>query len=212
MARLDVKPTRMELLNLKKRLKGAIRGHKLLKDKQDGLMSSFMKTIREAKSLRKEVEEVLANSFKNFMQASAMMHPEILESALLFPSLKTELAVETRNVMSVNIPFFDLKQEGDILNFGYLQTSAELDIALKAFSEALPKLIHLAQIEKQAEALAKELETTRRRVNALEHKMIPDQKETIKFITMKLEEAERATKIATMIVKKQIEEKALLEA
>lgn len=208
MARLDVKPTRMELLNLKKRLKGAIRGHKLLKDKQDGLMSSFMKTIREAKSLRKDVEKILEKSFKNFMQASAMMHPEILESALLFPSLKTELEVETKNVMSVHIPFFKLKQEGDVLNFGYLQTSAELDLALKAFSEALPSLIHLAEIEKQAEALAKELETTRRRVNALEHKMIPDQKETIKFITMKLAETERATKVATMIVKAQIEAKA----
>lgn len=208
MARLDIKPTRMELLNLKKRLKSAVRGHKLLKDKQDGLMSSFMKTIKEAKSLRKEIEIILGKSFKNFMQASAMMHPEILESALLFPSLKTELEVETKNVMSVRIPFFKLKQEGDILNFGYLQTSAELDIALQAFMEAFPSLIHLAEIEKQAEALAKELETTRRRVNALEHKMIPDQKETIKFITMKLAEAERATKISTMIVKKQIEAKS----
>ncbi len=207
MARLDVKPTRMELLNLKKRLKSSIRGHKLLKDKQDGLMSSFMKTIREAKSLRKDIEKILELSFKNFMQASSMMHPEILESALLFPSLKTSLEVETKNVMSVHIPFFKLKQEGDVLNFGYLQTSAELDLALKAFSEALPSLIHLAEIEKQAEALAKELETTRRRVNALEHKMIPDQKETIKFITMKLAESERATKIATMIVKAQIEAK-----
>lgn len=208
MARLNVKPTRMELLNLKKRYKSAKRGHKLLKDKQDGLMSTFMEIIREAKTTRREVEEALSKSFKNFMLASSMMLPEILESALLYPSATTELEVETKNVMSVHIPYFTLKQEGDILNYGYLQTSAELDVSLKAFQEVFPLLIKLAQIEKQAEQLAAELETTRRRVNALEYKMIPDLEETIKFITMKLEETERSAKVSTMIVKSMIEEDA----
>ncbi len=205
MARLNVKPTRMELLTLKKKYKSAKRGHKLLKDKQDGLMKTFMEIVKEAKSMRLEVEALLSGSFKNFMQASSMMLPEILESALLYPSAKVELEVETKNVMSVYIPYFNLKQEGDILNYGFLQTSAELDVALKTLQEIFPQLIKLAEIEKQAEQLAVELETTRRRVNALEYKMIPDLEETIKFITMKLEETERAAKVGTMRVKAMIE-------
>lgn len=205
MAKLNVKPTRMELLNLKKREKSAIRGHKLLKDKQDGLMQKFMEIIREAKSIRRQVEEKLGGAFKNFMQASSMMLPEILESALLYPSATVELEVDTKNVMSVHIPYFNLKQEGDILNYGYLQTSGELDIALTAFQEVFPLLIKLAEIEKQAERLAAELETTRRRVNALEHRMIPDLKETVKFITMKLAEAERSTIVSVMRIKSMIE-------
>lgn len=210
MARLNVKPTRMELLNLKKRYKSAKRGHKLLKDKQDGLMKTFMEIIREAKNLRQEVETLLSRSFKNFMQASSMMLPEIMESALLFPSAKVELEVETKNVMSVYIPYFNLKQEGDILNYGYLQTSAELDVALKTLQEIFPELIKLAEIEKQAEQLAAELEVTRRRVNALEYNMIPNLEETIKFITMKLAETERASKVGTMRVKAMIEAAAAL--
>ena len=208
MARLDINPTRMELLNLKKRVKSAKRGHKLLKDKQDGLMKTFMEIIREAKTLRHEIEEKLGAAFKNFMQASSMMMPEMLESALLYPSAKVELEVRTRNVMSVHIPYFNLKAEGDILNYGYVQTSGELDMALSAFQEVFPLMIKLAEIEKQAERLAAELETTRRRVNALEHKLIPDLTETTKFIQMKLAEAERSTVVGVMRVKAMIEEAA----
>ncbi len=206
MAKLDVKPTRMELLNLKKRVKSAVRGHKLLKDKQDGLMKTFMEIIKEAKATRREVEEKLSKAFKNFMQASSMMLPEMLEGALLYPSATTELEVKTKNVMSVYIPYFNLKQEGDILNYGYLQTSGELDISLALFQEVFPLLIKLAEIEKQAERLAEELETTRRRVNALEHRLIPDLKETVKFISMKLAEAERSTIVSVMRIKAMIEE------
>jgi V/A-type H+-transporting ATPase subunit D len=196
----------MELLNLKKRLKSAKRGHKLLKDKQDGLMKQFMEIIKEARALRREVEKKLSAAFKNFMFASSMMLPEMLESALLYPSAKTELEVTTKNVMSVYIPYFKIKQEGDILNYGYLQTSGELDIALKAFQDVLPDLIKLAEIEKQAERLAAELETTRRRVNALEYKLIPDLEETLKFITMKLAETERSAIVSVMRIKAMIEE------
>ena len=206
MAILNVKPTRMELLNLKKRVASAKRGHKLLKDKQDGLMKTFMEIIKEAKSLRREVEEKLGQAFKNFLQASSMMSPEMLECALLYPSAKVELEVETKNVMSVYIPYFKTTSSGDILNYGYLQTSAELDVSLSTFQEVLPLLINLAQIEKQAEQLAEELETTRRRVNALEHKMIPDLEETVKFISMKLAETERASIVSVMKVKEMISE------
>jgi len=205
MAKLNVKPTRMELLNLKKRFKSAKRGHKLLKDKQDGLMQKFLGVVKEAKATRREVEEKLGSAFKNFMFASSMMMPEMLETALLYPAAKVSLEVETKNVMSVKIPYFSLEQEGDILNYGYVQTSAELDMSLSSFQEVFPLLIKLAEIEKQADRLATELETTRRRVNALEHKMIPDLQETLKFITMKLAEAERSTIVGVMAIKAMIE-------
>ncbi|MCD6109513.1 V-type ATP synthase subunit D [bacterium] len=212
MAKLNVNPTRMELLNLKKQIKTAQRGHKLLRDKQDGLMQKFMEIVRSARDLRKEVEEQLQTAFKNFVQASAMMYPEMLENALLYPSAKVSLDVETKNVMSVRIPNFKLNQEGNILNYGYLQTSGELDMALEAFQQVLPKLIQLAEIERQAERLAEETEKTRRRVNALEHMLLPNLKDTVKFISMKLSEAERSATTGVMRIKASLEEQAREEA
>lgn len=201
MAKLNVSATRMVLLDLKKRVKTAQRGHKLLKDKQDGLMQKFMEVIREVKDLRKEVENKLARAFQHQMYASALLLPEMTESALSFPKAKMNLEVQTKNVMSVRIPEFECKKEGDIMTFGVFQTSAELDIALRSFEKVFPLLIRLAGIEKTAEALAIEIETTRRRVNALEHKIVPDLKETVRFIAMKLGEQERSTIITTMAVK-----------
>ena len=206
MAKLNVKPTRMELLNLKKQEKTAKRGHKLLKDKQDGLMQKFMEIIKEARDLRTNVEEKLVAAFKNFMQASSQMYPEMLENALMYPSAKVSLDVDIKNVMSVRIPQFKLEQEGNVLNYGYLQTSGELDMALDAFQEVLPLLIKLAEIERQAERLAEETEKTRRRVNALEYMLIPNLKETIKFISMKLNEAERSAITGVMRIKASMEE------
>jgi V/A-type H+-transporting ATPase subunit D len=194
----------MAMLGLKKKIKSAKRGHKLLKDKQDGLMQKFMEIIREAKKMREEVEERLGAAFKNFIRAGSIMEEEFLEGALLFSTAKTELSVKTKNVMSVRIPQFTHKTEGEAINYGYLQTSGELDMALQAFQEVLPLLIELAEIEKSAEALADELEKTRRRVNALEYRMIPDLEDTIKFISMKLGEMERGAVINTMIVKEKI--------
>ncbi len=134
------------------------------------------------------------------------MYPEMLENALLYPSAKVSLDVETKNVMSVRIPNFTLKQEGNVLNYGYLQTSGELDMALEAFQEVLPKLIQLAEIERQAERLAEETEKTRRRVNALEHMLLPNLKETVKFISMKLSEAERSAITGVMRIKASLEQ------
>jgi V/A-type H+/Na+-transporting ATPase subunit D len=205
MAILNINPTRMALLDLKKRVKSAERGHKLLKDKQDGLMKHFMEIVRDAKKLREEVEEMLGDAFKKFLIASAWMKEADLRNALSSPQAKLELSVKTKNVMSVRIPFFELKKEGEIKTYGYAGTNALLDEAIDALNEAFEILIQLAQIEKQAEALAIELETTRRRVNALEHKMIPDLKDTVKYIRLKLDEGERSAIIGTMKVKAQIE-------
>lgn len=205
--KLNIKPTRMELIMLKKQIKTAERGWKLLRDKQDGLMKTFMEVIREARELRKEVEEKLSQAFKNFTQASALMYPEMLETALLYPSAKVTLDVEKKNVMSVYIPKFKVEKEGNILNYGFLQTSGELDMALSLFQEVFELMVKLAGIEKQAERLAEEIEKTRRRVNALEHVRIPNMKETAKFITMKLTEAERSAIISVMVIKEGMEEK-----
>lgn len=208
MAILNVNPTRMALLGLKKKLKSAKRGHKLLKDKQDGLMQKFMEIIREAKRLREEVEEKLGAAFKNFIRAGSLMAEEFVEGALLYSTAKTELEVKTKNVMSVRIPQFELKTEGDVITYSYLQTSGELDMSLQSFQDVFPLLIELAEIEKSAEALADELEKTRRRVNALEYRMIPDLEDTIKFIQMKLSEMERSSIVNTMAVKAKIEAQA----
>ena len=206
MALLNVNPTRMALMDLKRRTKSAQRGHKLLKDKQDGLMQQFLSIIREAKDLRLKMEEELATAFRKFLIASAWMSDAQLANALSSPQATMELTVETKNVMSVRIPFFSLKREGSIKTYGLAGTNALLDEAIDAFDNVFDVLISLAQIEKQAENMAIELETTRRRVNALEHKMIPDLLETVKYITMKLDEAERSAIIATMRIKASLEE------
>ena len=208
MALLNVNPTRMALMDLKHRVKSAKRGHKLLKDKQDGLMQQFLAIIRSAKDLRTQVEEELANAFKSFLVASAWMSDGYLQNALSSPQATMELTVETKSVMSVKIPLFALKREGNIKTYGLHGTNALLDEAIDAFDAVFDMLIQLAEIEKQAENMAIELETTRRRVNALEHKMIPDLEETVKYIKMKLDESERAGIISTMKVKAGLEAQA----
>lgn len=193
MARLNVNPTRMELLRLKKRIKTATRGHKLLKEKRDGLMKSFMEIIREASDLREKVEKDLQGAFGEFMFASASMRKEAIHESLSVPSQKMKLSAETKNVMSVDIPQFSSEIEGDFLCYSLTSTSSELDSSLETFAEVLKDIIRLAEIEHSAYLLAEEIEKTRRRVNALEHVMIPDMEETAKFIKMKLAEQERAS-------------------
>ena len=205
MAKLNVNPTRMELSNLKRRLSTASRGHKLLKDKQDELMRQFIDLIKENRRLRIEVEKELSESFGAFLMASAVMSPEMLEEAVSFPKERISLEVETKNVMSVIIPqmTFSLSadDEGAIYPYGFTETSAELDTALDKLSKVLEKLLKLAELEKSTQLMAVEIEKSRRRVNALEYKQIPDLKETIKYIRMKLDENERATLTRLMKVK-----------
>lgn len=205
MALLHVNPTRMALMDLKRRTKSAERGHKLLKDKQDGLMQQFLAIVRDAKKLRTDAEERLGDAFRQFLLASAWLSDAEMENALSSPQAKITLSVETKSVMSVKIPFFTVHKEGRIRTYGYAGTNALLDRAVETLDGVFELLIALAQVEKQAESMAIELETTRRRVNALEHKMLPDLRDTVKFIKMKLDESERAGIIGTMRVKAQIE-------
>lgn len=191
----------MALMDLKRRTKSAERGHKLLKDKQDGLMQQFLAIIRDARKLREDAEAKLRGAFRQFLMASAWLGDAEMSNALSSPQATVELTVETKNVMSVRIPFFTLKKEGQIKTYGESATNQLLDEAVTAFDDAFAMLIRLAQIEKQAENMAIELETTRRRVNGLEYKIIPDLKETVKYIKMRLDESERAGIIAKMRVK-----------
>lgn len=207
MAILNVNPTRMTLLGLKKQVKTATRGHKLLKDKRDGLMKHFMWMIREVKDLRTEVEAEMSDVLKYYLYASSVMNPKIIEWTLHFSEWNLDVEVNTRNIMSVNVPEFSFSPISNLINYWLAQTSWDLDISLKSLEELLPKLLRLAQLEKSAESMAEEIERTRRRVNALEYTMIPNLKDTIKFITMKLWEQERASILTTMIVKWMIEKK-----
>ncbi len=204
MARLIVNPTRMELLGLRRRLKTAEQGYKLLKDKRDGLMKEFMEIIREVRNFRKKVEFELQGAFKNFLYATANILPEELEEILSVPTRKIRLEAKIKNVMGVNISEFTYEETGDFLCYSLGQTPSDLDESIRIFSETTKDLVKLAQIEYSAKLLAVEIEKTRRRVNALEYVFIPDIKETIKYIEAKLIEQERSVLITLMKVKEKI--------
>jgi V/A-type H+-transporting ATPase subunit D len=202
----------MVLTGLKKRLKTAKRGHKLLKDKRDELMKRFLEVVRENKSLREEVEEKLQLVHSRFVMSRAEMNSELLEEALMFPKQKVELSASTRNIMSVDVPVLEFHaesdDEGDIYPYGFAGTTSELDAAIATLSELTPTLLKLAELEKSAQLMADEIEKTRRRVNALEYVLIPNLEETIKYIVMKLEENERGNLTRLMKVKDMMLEQA----
>jgi len=212
-ARLNVKPTRMELSALRKRLATAKRGHKLLKDKQDELMRRFIEVVKKNKALRAEVEKELYESFQEFLLASAVMSPELLEQAVSYPKESISVDIKTRNVMSVNVPVMNFirklsDDEGSIYPYGFVQTSSELDDAISKLYKVMSRLLELAEVEKAAQLMADEIEKTRRRVNALEYRTIPDLEETIRYIRMKLDESERSTITRLMKVKDIIQKEA----
>lgn len=205
MAGTQVNPTRMKLTRLKKKLVTAVRGHKLLKDKRDELMRQFLDKVRENKALREEVETALVSANQNFMLARAGMPDEMLNTALLAPKQELTISAGTQNVMSVEIPDFDFKtrtpDQNDMYSYGFAFTTGDLDDAILSLSEVFPKMLKLAEVEKSCQLMAAEIEKTRRRVNALEHVMIPELQTNIKYITMKLDENERSTQIRLMKVK-----------
>ncbi len=205
MAIKNVTATRMTMLGLKNQSKVAQRGHKLLKDKQDGLMQEFLLIVHRAKKLRIEVEKALKDANAAFSEAQAILPKAFIQNTLAVPNQKLSLKVKTKNVMSVRIPEFDLKTEGNALFYGVLQTRGELDIAIKKFAKVFKLLLQVVEIEKAAENLAVEIEKTRRRVNALEHRLIPDLEDTLKFIRMKLDEAERSVIVQVMAIKNMLQ-------
>lgn len=207
MARLNVNPTRMELRRLKNRLKTAVRGHKLLKDKSDETIRQFMLFIKENKRLREEVEQEISLALRAFLLASAVTSSQVIEEAVAMPGYKVELVTDEKNVMSVSVPVLEIKESAqkELYPYSFATVTSELDSSISGLSTLLVKMLRLAEVEKTCNMLADEIEKNRRRVNALEYVMIPQLKETIKYITMKLDENERANTIRLMKVKSIIE-------
>ena len=214
MAVLNINPTRMELTKVKRQLEVAIKGHHLLKDKRDELMRQFLELIREIQELRQKVEGKMMEVNQGFAMASSIMQKEVLVSALMMPSQSVSLDISTKNVMGVSVPVFDISQAtdgvSDALSYGYAFTSGDLDQAILTLSALVPDLLLLAQLEKTAQLLAAEIEKTRRRVNALEYIMIPNYQDTIRYITMKLDDYDRSNttrlmKVKDLMVAKQME-------
>jgi V/A-type H+-transporting ATPase subunit D len=191
----------MELSRLKKRVVVAKRGHKLLKDKQDALIKEFMQKARAVKKLREDVEHELHLCFQSFQMARAQTLPSMIEQALLLAGGETNVQMSYQNVMSVNIPRFELGEQTIKLSYGLASSPGSLDVALERFSKIIRRLVALAAEEKGLKLMSLEIERTRRRVNALEHVMIPSFSEAIRSISMKLEENERSTLSRLMVVK-----------
>lgn len=203
MVRLNVKPTRMELNNLKERLKTAERGHKLLKDKRDELMRRFISLIRENNQLRKEVESYLIDNLKSFAVAKSLKNSQMVEELFSIPSKEIELFVEKENIMSVTVPrmHMNITSQNENSGYSYLSSNSEMDDVFATMNSLIDKLLRLAEVEKTCQLMADEIEKTRRRVNGLEYSIIPNLSETIHYIELKLEEAERANLVRIMKVK-----------
>ena len=196
MSRQTVNPTRMELSRLSKQLTTAKRGHKLLKDKQDELMRQFIELIKQNNLLRKEVETQLHRAMKAFRLANATINEKYIEEMFILPSTEVSLDVSTKNIMSVEVPVMQFDYDDVVMQapieYGFVNSNVPLDLAMGRFTDVLPKLLSLTEIEKTCQLLADEIERTRRRVNALEYLTIPELEETIYGIKMRLEENERA--------------------
>ena len=203
MTKMNVNPNRMELRRLKSRLKTAVRGHKLLKDKSDETIRRFMLYIKENKALRAEIESELAEALKQFMLAAAVNTPQVLEEAVAMPATSVSLQIEETNVMGVSVPKIKILESDnkELYPYSFASVTSELDGSIANLSKLLVKLVRLAEVEKTCNMLADEIEKNRRRVNALEYVMIPQLTETIKYISMKLDENERANTIRLMKVK-----------
>lgn len=220
MAGRQINPNRMELLRLKKQLVTARRGHKLLKDKRDELMRLFLDTVRKNQALRRKMEKLLQSANRQMVLARAVMMPEVLETALMAGRESMSLTIDTKNIMGVSVPIFkspfELSGMVDTLPYGMAATAGELDQAITALNEALPIMLELAEVEKSAQLMADEIEKTRRRVNSLEYVLIPELKESIRSIAMKMDENERGNltrlmKVKDMIVKQALEKARLAE-
>lgn len=209
MARINVNPTRMELRSLKTRLKTAVRGHKMLKDKSDEMVRRFLSLARRNKQLREEVEKELTVAMKSFMLAGAVSDAAAVAEAVSVPAFELRIKTEEQYVMNVAVPKLVVEpiSSEEVYPYGFSNTPAELDVSVEKMSGVLNRLIELAEVEKSVNMLADEIEKNRRRVNALEYVMIPNIEETIKYITMKLDENERATTIRLMKFKDMVKEK-----
>lgn len=199
MARMQVNPTRMELTRIKKQLSISIRGHKLLKDKQDEMIRQFMLIIKETRKLRQEIDQELSRINKQYQKARTKISSDAIDEALLVPTKSSQLKTSSRNIMNLSVPVIDYEENKEIdLTYSLSFTPIELDEAIIGLSQLQSRLVKLAELEKSCDILADEIEKTRRRVNAIEYIMIPNLEETIKYIAQKLDDTERSNIIRLM--------------
>jgi len=206
MSVLKVNPTRINLLRLKRELKTAKRGHKLLKDKRDGLMREFMGRVRDVKELRLRINPELISAFSAYVSASAIMNPKKLTNAFDGGQANGGVDTSVRTIMSVPLPSFTAVENNEKTSFpyGYLESYGNLDAALIRLRTVYADLVRLAELESAVERLAREIEQTRRRASALEHFRIPALQNAIKMITLRLDEQARDALISTIRVKANI--------
>ena len=203
MAVMNVNPTRMEMKRLQSRLKTAVRGHKLLKDKTDEMIRRFITIAEENKRLRIDTEKELCAALSAFADARSRTDARVVEEAILMPARKVTLTCSKRKVMGIDVPSIQISEsaEGVLYPYSFLSVTEQLDDSIRGISAVLVKLVQLAETEKTCNMLAEEIEKNKRRVNALENIMIPQLTETIKYIKMKLDESERAATVRLMKVK-----------
>ncbi len=205
--KLDIPPTRMQLLRLKKRGAIARRGHKLLKDKQDELMRNILELVSRIRDARLRLERDLRDAFAYFYFASSKQAPKATDEALLRTTKTIDVEYESRRILNLRTPRFRKRIAGGLIGYGFMTTSGDLDLALLKIDRLISHMLELAELEKTLELLAAEIEKTRRRVNALEYILIPSIEETIKYINLKLSEMERGDLTRLMRIKEIVREK-----
>lgn len=205
-----INPTRMELLSLKNRTKLAVKGHGLLKEKRDALIKEFFDILDRVKGVREAAERSLKEANEALLEAQIAMGDLAVRKASLSVKESIDVDIKSRSVMGVSVPVTNVKmEERSIIDRGYSfsDTTIQLDEAAKKFEESIKFLIELGEVEKTIFLLAEEIEATKRRVNALEHIMIPKFENTEKYIDMRLQEMERENFVRLKMIRSTIEKK-----
>ena len=205
-----INPTRMELLSLKNRTKLAVKGHGLLKEKRDALIKEFFDILYRVKGVREAAERSLKEANEALLEAQIAMGDLAVRKASLSVKESIDVDIKSRSVMGVSVPVTNVKmEERSIIDRGYSfsDTTIQLDEAAKKFEESIKFLIELGEVEKTIFLLAEEIEATKRRVNALEHIMIPRFENTEKYIDMRLQEMERENFVRLKMIRSTIEKK-----
>ena len=190
----NIKPTRSELIELKKKIKLGQSGHKLLKMKRDGLILELFEILEKAKDIRKEVEEQFALASEKIAIAKSVEGSVVVKSTAFALKDTPELELVSKNVMGVVVPKIEassVHKELDKHGYGLIGTSSRIDEAVDSFEILVEKIILAAEIETTMKKLLDDIEKTKRRVNALEFKVIPELTEAQDFIILRLEEMER---------------------
>jgi len=191
---LDVKPTRSELIQLKKRIQLSERGHKLLKMKRDGLIIEFFKILNQARNVRTELDAAFLKAEEKINLASAVNGMVAVRSVAFTAKESPEIRLSGKNIMGVVVPKISSTGVKKTLlerGYGIIGTNSYIDETADAYEDLVEKIITAAELETTMKRLLNEIEKTKRRVNALEFKVIPELVAAMKFIRFALEEMER---------------------